>query len=81
MLGVRIDSDLESKIKKYTKKTGHSKSYVVKEALVEFLRNRTEADRHDRLTLKGWQQVGNGEGLPVDEIYSYLGTWGAEEEI
>lgn len=41
----------------------------------------TSRQKHDRLTLKGWDEIKNGEGLPADEIFSYLDTWGASEEI
>lgn len=81
MLGVRIDTNLARRLEKEAKKQGQTKSRIVKTALEEFLSRRSADEEHDRLTLKGWEQVANGEGLPVDEIYATLDTWGTEEEV
>lgn len=81
MLGVRIDTNLARRLEKEAKKQGYTKSRIVKAALEEFLARRSADETHDRLTLKGWQQVENGEGLPADEIYADLDAWGTQEEI
>lgn len=81
MLGARIDSILSKKIENLAKKEGYSKSRIVKEALLEFLAKKEAEEEHDRLTLKGWGQIQNGEGLPAEEIYSDLFKWGPDEEI
>lgn len=81
MLGVRIDPVLTKKLVRFARKKGRSKSSIVKEALDEFLKRQTGEDEHDRLTLKGWEQIQDGEGLPIDEIYRTLESWGAEPEV
>lgn len=81
MLGARIDEKLEKKLEKYAKKSGQTKSHVVKRALEKFLADQNIFAEHDRLTLKGWDEIKNGEGLPADEVFSYLDTWGTSEEI
>lgn len=30
---------------------------------------------HDRDTLKAIEQMDNGEGIPLSDIYAYLDTW------
>lgn len=81
MLGARLDANLEKELAKYAKKLGQTKSTVVKEALREYLSSKKSIQEHDRLTLKGWQQIENGEGLPPEDIYAYLDTWGPDEPI
>lgn len=81
MLGTRIDDNLEKKLKAYARKTGQTKSWVVKSALHEYLRNKSVSDKHDQMTLEGWRQIENGEGIPASEIEAFLKTWGPAEEI
>lgn len=79
MLGVRLDTALEKKLTHFVKKTKQSKSQCAKDAIREYL-IRHETDLwHDRDTLKAIQQMDNGEGIPLSDIYAYLDTWENEE--
>ena len=42
MLGVRLNPDLEARLEKLCKITGHNKSYYAKKALNEFLDDRED---------------------------------------
>lgn len=81
MLGVRLDAELEKKLERYSKKVGKPKSACVKQALKEFLDHELEAERHDRQTLKGWQQIEEGEEIPIENVFSYLKTWEDDQTI
>lgn len=41
----------------------------------------TDSGGHDCLTLKGWDEIKNGEGVAADEVFSYLNTWGTSDKI
>lgn len=42
MLGVRLEPELEARLKRLAKKTGRSKSYYAKEAIRQFLEDRED---------------------------------------
>lgn len=42
MFSVRLDTDLEKRLEKLSKKTGRSKSYYAKQAIQEFLDERED---------------------------------------
>lgn len=42
MLGIRLDSKTELRLEKLCKKTGHTKSYYARKALIEFLDDRED---------------------------------------
>jgi len=81
MLGTRLDANLEKELTEYARKLGQTKSAVVKAALREYLCNKRSSREHDRLTLKGWHQIENGEGLSPEDVYAYLDTWGPDEPV
>lgn len=81
MLGVRLDKELEKQVEEYARKSGQSKSHCVKQALKEFLYKRKLKEEHDRRTLKGWQEIEDGSGVPAAEIFSYLDTWGTNDRL
>ncbi len=75
MLGVRIESDLEKLLDSYVKKSGESRSSVVKEALREYLTDKQEQEAHDKLTLNAWKDVQKGYTVSENEVIKYLKTW------
>ncbi len=42
MLGVRLDHNTEARLLRLCNETGHSKSYYVKKAIIEFLNDRED---------------------------------------
>lgn len=81
MLGVRLDNELEKNLSRYAKKTRQSKSVCVKQALREFLEKKAKEEEHDQKTLLGWKQIEQGDEVPLKKVFSYLDSWGADEEI
>lgn len=75
MLGIRVDEDLGKEINRYLKKSRQSKSQFVKKAIREHLDRLKREEWHDRQTLKGWDEIKEGEGIPVEAIHSFLDTW------
>ena len=67
MLGVRLDKETEERLERLARETHRSKSYYVKEALVEYLAEKEEA-------LIALARLEKGEKpLSTDELWRALG--------
>lgn len=79
MLGVRLDDDLDKKLTRYIRKTGQSKSECAKQALREFLKEKAIEEAHDKRTLKGLEQIEEGDGIPLAKVFALLDLWKNED--
>jgi len=81
MLGVRLDPELEQRLAALAKKTKRSKSYLAKEALLDYV-NRLEAlEQRRQETLERWEAYEqSGESIEHDAMVEWLESWGDDEE-
>lgn len=75
MLGVRIESELEQSLDRYVKKSGESRSAVVKDALRQYLSDKLDQEVHDKLTLAAWKDIQKGYTVSEKDAVDYLKTW------
>lgn len=68
MLGVRLDAETEARLNRLAKKTGRSKSYYAKEAIVEFL-----DEREDYLLAISRLEDETDKTITMDEMRKRLG--------
>jgi RHH-type transcriptional regulator, rel operon repressor / antitoxin RelB len=67
MLALRLDQETEQRLEDLARRTGRTKSYYAKRAIVEFL-----DDEEDYLiALSRLEQ--NRPGIPIDEVEQQLG--------
>jgi RHH-type rel operon transcriptional repressor/antitoxin RelB len=67
MLAVRVPADIESRLDELARKTGRTKTYYVREALVEYL-----ADLEDFYLAEERLKIGRPP-IPLDEVERTLG--------
>ena len=67
MLGVRLDKDTEFRLEALCKKTGRTKSYYAKKAIIEFIENREDY----LLAIARLEE--NNLRIPYDQIRKELG--------
>lgn len=81
MLGVRIDADLENRLAALAEKTQRSKSYLVKQAISDYLQRQEVIAERNAETLTNWAEY-NATGVAVDGdvVNEWIASWGAEDE-
>ncbi|HEB73468.1 MAG TPA: TraY domain-containing protein [Nitrospirae bacterium] len=67
MLALRLPPEIEKRLEKLAKKTGRTKSYYAKQAIVEFLE-----DQEDYLLALSRLEK-ERPGIPIDEVERRLG--------
>lgn len=75
MLGVRIESAIEKSLDNYVRKSGSTRSAVVKAALCAYLAEKEDQERHDDITLAAWKDVQNGFSVSEKTVLDTLKTW------
>jgi len=77
---VRLQSEIEDPLENLSKKLDRSKSYLINQAVKEFLaRNSLEEQRWTE-TLEAIDSVKSGKLINEKEVNVWLESWGTEDE-
>ena len=78
---VRLQPEIESPLKDLSKKLDRSKSYLINQAVKEFLaRNLVEEQRWAE-TLEAIDSVKSGKLIDEKEVENWLESWGDKNEL
>ena len=81
MLGVRLDSELESRLSALAERTHRSKSHHAKEALARYIEQEEAKELADKESLARWEAYKeNEESVSNQSVMDWLGGWGTEQE-
>ena len=77
---VRLSPDVETPLKQLSQKLDRSKSYIINQALKEFIQR--QAMEHSRWddTIEALNSVKSGKLVDADEVHGWLDSWGTENE-
>jgi len=75
MLGVRLETKLETELRSFVKKTKLTRSEVVKQALQAFFEIKKNQAWHDKKTKEAWEDVCRGEIVDEKAIMRFLDSW------
>jgi len=78
---VRLQPEIENPLEDLSKKLDRSKSYLINQAIKEFLaRNLLEEQRWVE-TLEAIDSVKSGELIEEKEVNNWLESWGTDKEL
>ncbi len=78
---VRLQADLHDSLEVMAAKVRRSKSWVINEALREYLaRSQAESDRWTE-TLSALESLQSGRVVAGDNVHAWLESWGTESEV
>ena len=81
MLGVRLDSELESRLTALAERTHRSKSHHAKEALARYIEQEEAKEQANIESLSRWEAYQeNGESVSNQSVIDWLDGWGTEQE-
>jgi len=77
---VRLNSEVEEPLKQLSQKLDRSKSYIINQALKEYIQR--QAMEHSRWndTVEALNSVKSGNLINSDEVHDWLDSWGTENE-
>lgn len=78
---VRIKQELDDSLKKLAVKTQRSKSWIINEALAEYIVRDNEESQKWLDTLEGLDSIRNSDVIDGEEIFDWMKSWGTENEL
>ena len=81
MLGVRLETDLESRLESLAQRTHRSKSYHAKEALKLYIEREEAKEKRDTQSVERWEKYQeDDESISNESMMKYLDSWGSKQE-
>lgn len=78
---VRIKTELNDSLKELAKKTHRSKSWIINEALAEYIVKDQVESQKWLDTLEAFEDVKNGRVIDGEEVLDWIESWGTESEL
>ncbi len=76
---VRLNDDIEQPLDALAKKLDRSKSYLINQAVREFVARQSVEDSRWEETLEALDSVARGELIDEAEVNSWLNSWGTDK--
>jgi predicted transcriptional regulator len=76
---VRLTSDVERPLDFLAKKLDRSKSYLINQAVREFVARQSVDDSRWEQTLKAIESINSGKSIDESDVNSWLNSWGTDD--
>ena len=77
---VRLSSEIETPLKQLSKKLDRSKSYIINQALKEYIQRQAMENSRWNDTVEALNSVKSGNIINSNEVHEWLDSWGTEDE-
>jgi len=81
LTSVRIKEELNDSLKKLAEKNQKSKSWIINEALAEYIERDKQESQKWLDTLEGLDSIRKGEIVDGDEVFDWMRSWGTDKEL
>jgi predicted transcriptional regulator len=78
---VRLQADVEESLEAMAGKLHRTKSWLINQALREFIENQTTEQARWLDTVKAMESVARGEVVSGEAVHDWLRSWGSSREI
>ena len=78
---VRLQPEIENPLEDLSKKLDRSKSYLINQAIKEFLAKKSLEEQRWSETLEAIDSVKSGTLIEEKEVIDWLESWGTENEL
>ena len=78
---VRIKDDLNESLKKLAEKKQRSKSWLINEAVAEYLVKDKVNSQKWQDTLEGLESIRKGDVIDGEEVFAWMRSWGTDNEL
>ena len=76
---VRLNSDVERPLEHLAKKLDRSKSYLINQAVKEFIARQSVEDSRWEQTLEAIESINQGKAIDEDDVNAWLNSWGTQD--
>ncbi|GAA5316119.1 MAG: hypothetical protein AseanaTS_13240 [Candidatus Pelagadaptatus aseana] len=76
---VRLTDDVERPLEHLSKKMDRSKSYLINQAVREFLARQSIEESRWEQTLEAIDSINKGNAVDEDDVNAWLNSWGTEQ--
>ena len=77
---VRLQEDVKRDLERVADRQRRSKSWVINQAVREYVRREASEDERWRQTLEALDDVAAGRVLPAKDVHAWLRSWGTPKE-
>ena len=78
---VRIPDDIEKPLESLSKKLDRSKSYLINQAIKEFIARQSLEDSRWQDTLEALESIKAGKLIDEEDVNAWLNSWGTNDRI
>ncbi len=78
---VRLQPDVEERLEAMSEKLHRSKSWLINQALREFIRRQEQEQVRWQETLRAMESVAQGKAVSGEAVHAWLRSWGAPDEL
>lgn len=78
---VRLSEDMEKPLEALAEKLDRSKSYLINQAVREFVARQSVEDVRWEQTLEALESVNRGELIDESEVNAWLNSWGQGDDV
>ena len=76
---VRIPDDIEKPLESLSKKLDRSKSYLINQAINEFIARQSLEDSRWQDTLEALESIKAGKAIDEEDVNAWLNSWGTND--
>jgi len=76
---VRIPDDIEKPLESLSKKLDRSKSYLINQAIKEFIARQSLEDSRWQDTLEALKSIKAGKSIDEEDVNAWLNSWGTND--
>jgi len=78
---VRLQPDIEEHLEAMSEKLHRSKSWLINQALREFIQRQEREQARWQKTLKAMESVAQGKAVSGEAVHTWLRSWGTSDEL
>lgn len=78
---IRLSSDIEKPLEELSSKLDRSKSYLINQAIREFLAKASLEESRWEETLVALKSIEEGHFIAEDDVNAWLNSWGTDERM
>ena len=78
---IRIPEEMEKPLESLSKKLDRSKSYLINQAIKEFIARQSLEDSRWQDTLQALESIKSGNSIDEEDVNAWLTSWGTDKRL
>ncbi|MCB1586066.1 MAG: ribbon-helix-helix protein, CopG family [Gammaproteobacteria bacterium] len=78
---IRIPEEMEKPLEALSKKLDRSKSYLINQAIKEFIARQSLEDSRWQDTLQALESIMSGNSIDEEDVNAWLNSWGTKNRL